>query len=43
MIIQVPDKKKIQKLSKNPICVNEGFFEATTKKKKIYGATGVAE
>ena len=43
MIIQVPDTKKIQKLSKNPICVNEGFFNEPTQKQEISGATRAAE
>ena len=43
MIIQVPDTKKIQKLSKNPICVNEGFFNEPTQKQEISGASKAAQ
>jgi hypothetical protein len=42
MIIQVPDTKKIQKLSKNPIYVNEGFFNEPTQKQEISGASKAA-
>ena len=43
MIIQVPDTKKIQKLSKNPIYVNEGFFNEPTQKQEISGASMAAQ
>lgn len=43
MIIKVPDTKKIQKLEKNPIGINEGFFDAIDQNQKISGASRSAE
>ena len=39
MIIRVPNSKKIQKLLKTPINVNEGFFDSPEQKQQVSGAS----